>query len=160
MWNSRCIYLFSQSEISLLTIVVTLCVSGWDCEIVELGDVEAFVDVTVGELRQVGGALTEMEASVLSCSSFSLSKEIIWVGTFFLCLCFEVGPNRDINYIRIKLYVILCTWNEKQLPGIVDDIMGSDNEIFCFSISLLFELLSNSSLSILIANKILPSPNS
>lgn len=50
--------------------------------------------------------------------------------------------------------------SEEQLPGIVDDIIGSDNETLCFSISLLFELLSNSSLSILIANKILPSPSS
>ena len=161
MWNNRCIYLFSQSEGSLLVIVVTLFVSCWDCKTDELGDVETFVDITVGELRQVGGALTEREASVFSCSSFSLSKEIMWVGTFFLCFCFEVGPNCDINYIDIKMiYNLRHLKSEEQLPGIVDDIIGSDNETLCFSISLLFELLSNSSLSILIANKILPSPNS
>ena len=85
----------------------------------------------------------------------------MWVGTFFLCFCFEVGPNYDINYVDIKMiYNLMHLKNEKQLPGIVDDIIGSDNETLCFSISLLFELLSNSSLSILIANKILPSPNS
>lgn len=126
-------------------------------------DTEFFDDIIVGELRQVGGALTEMEASGLSCPSFSLSNEIICVCTFFFCFCFAADPTVNVFCMSIKIisYVEHCSKNSKIiLPGIVDDIIGSDKETFCFSISFPFKFRSNSSLSILIANKILPSPNS
>lgn len=72
-----CLYHFSHSEVGLSIIMFVSSDFAWDSDPVKLGSSEFLIDATAGELRQVGGALTEAATSVRSCSSFSLSKEII-----------------------------------------------------------------------------------